>query len=128
MPGVSAIIWWKSSLIPTGQPKYQATRVNSYGRFATTAMPTAHLPHRSAAVALCHAGSEAPRPHDTQTFRLRRWYAIAVAAHRTPPMNRMTKFTRCQYRMSPMPPCAPGTPVNAKTTIAGERATTAISV
>jgi len=29
MPGVSAIIWWNSSVMPTGQPKYQATRVNS---------------------------------------------------------------------------------------------------
>jgi hypothetical protein len=53
---------------------------------------------------------------------------MAVAAQRTPPMNRMIRFTRCQYRMSPTPPCAPGTPVNAKTRIAGDNATTAISV
>ena len=40
----------------------------------------------------------------------------------------MIRFTRCQYRMSPIPAWSPGTPVNAKATIAGESATTAISV
>ena len=73
MPGVSAIIWWNSSVMPTGRPKYQATRVNSYGRFATTATATAHLPHRSAASGRIQAGSWDPRPHETQALRLRRW-------------------------------------------------------
>jgi hypothetical protein len=129
IPGVSAIIWWKSSLMPTDQPKYHATRVNSYGRFATTATATAIRPQRSASSGVVQAGAgRSLRPQETHASRVRRWYAMAVAAHSTPPMNRTIRFTRCQYRMSPTPLCAPGTPVNVKTTIAGESATTAISV
>ncbi|MGW6280093.1 hypothetical protein [Kribbella sp. NPDC055071] len=129
MPGVSAIIWWNSRLIPSGQPKNQATRVISYGTFASTATSTAMRPHRTAASGVVHAGAgRSLRPQETQALRLRRWYAIAVAAQSTPPTNRMIRLIRCQYRMSPTPPCAPGTPVKANTRIAGESATIAISV
>ena len=73
IPGVSAIIRWKSSLIPTGQPKYQATRVNSYGTFATTATATAMRPQRRACSGVVQAGvGRSLRPQETQALRLRR--------------------------------------------------------
>jgi len=74
MPGVSAIIWWKSSVMPSGQPKYQAIRVASYGRFATTATATAHRPQRAADSAVCHRlTGRSLRPHLVQDCRDLRW-------------------------------------------------------
>ncbi|GAA0622692.1 hypothetical protein GCM10009534_67680 [Kribbella sandramycini] len=74
MPGVSAIIWWNSRLIPTGQPKYQAIRVASYGRFATTDTATAPRPQRSADSGVVQGGGvRSLRPQETQAARVRRW-------------------------------------------------------
>jgi len=71
---VSAIIWWKSAVMPSGQPKYQAIRVASYGRFATTETATAIRPQRSADSGVVQPGAcRSLRPQETQASRLRRW-------------------------------------------------------
>ncbi|GAA1605252.1 hypothetical protein GCM10009789_69000 [Kribbella sancticallisti] len=73
MPGVSTIIWWNSSVMPSGQPKYQAIRVNSYGMFETAAIRTAQRPQRSAPAGVIQALTGlSPRPQLMQaSWRLR---------------------------------------------------------